>query len=78
MKTAAGAEVICVLLERLGTFEPAWTEKNAKMARMTALKDFGNDILDDLAVADEKKHDDIQRMMRVRRRLANVVQTNKQ
>jgi hypothetical protein len=64
-----GARVICTLLERLGTFEPAYSEKNAKLIYKVVLKDFGNDILDDLATASAAAHDDIQRMMRIRRKL---------
>lgn len=74
-KTAAGTRVLCRLLENLGTFEQGWHEKNAKLAKNAVLKDFGNDILDDLAVACEKVHDDIQRTMRIRRKLAIVLNT---
>lgn len=71
--TTAGAEVICHILEMLGTFEPAWSDKNAYLAKQTALKDFGNDLLDDLAVAAENVHDNIQRRMRQRRKLALII-----
>jgi hypothetical protein len=72
-KTTAGVEVICHILEMLGTFEPAWSDKNAYLAKQTVLKDFGNDLLDELAVAAEEVHDNIQRMMRQRRKLALII-----
>jgi len=69
VKTPEGARVVCYWLERLGTFDPAWSDKNARMAQQTVLKDAGNELLDDLAVAHPNTHDDIQRMMRIRRKL---------
>jgi len=68
--TQAGLSVICYWLAELGTFEPSWTEKNAKLARQSVLKDVGNDILDDLAVASSTIHDAVQREMRTRRKRA--------
>ena len=77
-KTTAGARVICRLLDELGTFEPAWTDKNARLAKQVVLKDFGGSILDDLAIADADVHDDIQRMMRIRRKLAETIRASNQ
>jgi hypothetical protein len=68
--TQAGVNIICYWLAELGTFEPSWSDKNPKLARQAVLKDLGNDILDDLAVASEKIHDAIQREMRTRRKRA--------
>ena len=78
LKTTAGTNVVCTLLEALGTFEPAWSEKNARMAQQTALKDFGNDFLDDIALAGSQVHDDIQRMMRMRRKLEDKIRVSSQ
>ena len=69
--TPAGARFICALLGKTGAFEPAWTAKNADMAKNTVLKDFGQDLLDDLSIANDKVHDQIQLMMRVRRKLTD-------
>lgn len=66
----AGSRFLCALMEKLGAFEPSWTDKNARMARQVVLRDFGQDILDDLAVASDEVHDNIQRAMRVRRKAA--------
>ena len=71
--TQAGLNVICYWLGELGTFEPSWTEKNAKLARQAVLKDVGNDILDDLSVASETVHDTVQREMRARRKRAGTL-----
>lgn len=76
LKTTAGTNVVCTLLEQLGTFEPAWSEKNARMAQQTALKDFGNEFLDAIAVAGAQVHDDIQRMMRMRRKLDDKIRVS--
>ena len=48
--------------------------QNARLARQVVLKDFGNELLDDLAVASSKTHDDIQRMMRAKRKLNLIIQ----
>ncbi|GAG40518.1 unnamed protein product, partial [marine sediment metagenome] len=47
VKTPEGSRVICRLLEDLGTFQPAWSEKNARLAKQAVLKDFGQEMLDD-------------------------------
>lgn len=75
VRTPAGARVVCGLLDALGAFEPAWTEKNAVLARRAVLRDFGQSLLDDLAVAADDVHDDIQRMMRIRRKAADQLLT---
>jgi len=71
-KSPEGARVICWYLSKLGTFDPAWSAKNPQLARAVVLKDFGQSILDDLAVAADGVHDEIQRMMRIRRKAAEV------
>jgi len=77
-KTPEGARVVCELLERAGTFDTAWHTDNAQMVMATVLRDFGQGILDDLAIVAEDVHDDIQRMMRRRRNLDTLLQTNKE
>jgi len=74
-KTPEGIRVICFWLEALGTFEPSWTEKNARLARSVVLKDFGSGMLDDVAIVSEEAHNNIQRAMRVRRKLAEELRT---
>lgn len=64
----AGQRVLIRILESLGTFEPAWHPKNAQMAKAIVLKDFGHDLLDDLAVASGEAHDAIQKSIRISRR----------
>ncbi len=66
--SAEGQRVLMHILGQLGTFEPAWHPKNAQMARAIVLKDFGQEVLDDLAVASDVAHDDIQRAMRIARK----------
>jgi hypothetical protein len=66
--TAEGQRVLIWILGALGTCEPAWHPKNANMARAIVLKDFGQDILDDLAIAAGEAHDAIQRSIRIARR----------
>ena len=65
--TPAGQRVLVWILGQLGTFDPAWHPKNAQLAKAVVLKDFGQEILDDLAVASDEAHDVIQRSMRVSR-----------
>lgn len=72
-RTPAGANVICALLQRLGVFDPTWSAKNAHLARAVVLNDFGQELLNDLAIAADDVHDDIQRMMRIRRKAADVL-----
>lgn len=72
-RTPAGARFICSLLEMLGAFDPSWSEKNARLAQKVVLRDFGQLLLDDLAVAADDVHDDIQRMMRIRRKAAETL-----
>lgn len=71
----AGQRVLMYILDKLGTFEPAWHSKNAQLAKATVLRDFGQEILDDLAVASDEAHDMIQRSMRIARKagLTNAV-----
>ncbi len=64
----AGQRVLVWILGRLGTFDPAWHAKNAHLAKATVLKDFGQEIMDDLAVASAESHDEIQRSMRISRK----------
>jgi hypothetical protein len=66
--TAEGRRALMWILSQLGTFEPAWHPKNAQLARAVVLKDFGQEILDDLAVASDSAHDEIQRAMRIARK----------
>ncbi|MCP4127765.1 MAG: hypothetical protein GY753_11960 [Gammaproteobacteria bacterium] len=66
--TAEGQRVLMHILGALGTFECAWHPKNAQMAKAVVLKDFGQEILDDLAVASDVAHDEIQRAMRIARK----------
>ncbi len=66
--TTEGQRVLMHLLNQLGAFEPAWHPKNAQMAKAIVLKDFGQEILDDLAVASDEAHDEIQRVMRISRK----------
>lgn len=66
--SGAGQRVIIHILNQLGTFEAAWHPKNAHMAKAIVLKDFGQDILDDLAVASGEAHDAIQRAIRISRK----------
>lgn len=75
VRTPAGARVFCTLLEMLGAFDPSWSEKNARLAQKVVLRDFGQLLLDDLAVAADDVHDDIQRMMRIRRKAAESLAT---
>jgi hypothetical protein len=70
-KTEEGVRVICYLLECLEVFEPTWTDKNARLARKAVLSDFGNEMLDDIAIVSEDVHNKIQRTMRVRRKLTD-------
>ncbi|MCP4454114.1 MAG: hypothetical protein GY809_21855, partial [Planctomycetes bacterium] len=63
--TPAGQRVLVWILGRLGTFDPAWNAKNAQMAKATVLKDYGQEIMDDLAVASDDVHDSLQRSMRI-------------
>ena len=74
-KTPEGIRVICYLLECLEVFEPTWTDKNARLARKAVLSDFGNDMLDDIAIVSEKVHNNIQRTMRIKRKLADELHT---
>lgn len=67
-----GREVVCNLLERLQVLGPVWDEKNAKMFKAVVLRDFGQEILVDLALADDEAHDDVQRQLRLRRKLVIV------
>ena len=67
-QTPEGSRVLCWLLEQSGAFEPVWSPKNAQLARAAVLKDFGQEILDDLAMAADGVHDSIQRTMRIRRK----------
>jgi hypothetical protein len=65
LKLPAGARVFCAILdEKLGLSRDAWSEKNARMARNTALKDVAEALMDDVAAADGDLYDDIQRMRR--------------
>jgi len=66
--TAEGQRVLMHILNQLGTFDPAWHPKNAQMAKSVVLKDYGQEILDDLAVASDEAHDEIQRAMRISRK----------
>lgn len=75
LRTPDGKLVLCHMLKQCGTFEPAWTDKTAKLARQIVLKDFGNELLDDIAVADDKEHDSIQRTMRIERKLFDALLT---
>jgi hypothetical protein len=76
-KTPEGARVVCEILERAGTFDTAWSPDNAQMVMSVVLKDFGQGLLDDLAITAGDVHDDIQRMMRRRRNMDLILQTNK-
>jgi hypothetical protein len=76
--TPAGARVICWYLAQLGAFDKAWSPKNAQLAQATILRDFGQTILDDLAMGSPEAHDAIQRMMRVRRKTHEAMRTNQQ
>lgn len=69
LKTPEGARVVCEILERAGTFDQAWHTDIAQMTMSCILRDFGQTLLDDVALAGEDIHNDIQRMMRVRRQL---------
>jgi predicted AAA+ superfamily ATPase len=64
----AGRRVLAHILGRLGTFDSAWSAKNAQMAKATVLRDFGQEVIDDLAVASAESHDEIQRSMRISRK----------
>ena len=75
VKTPAGARVICSWLETLGAVDPVWSEKNAKLIRRAILIDIANMIFDDLATASPEAHDDIQRMMRIRRKQHEALRT---
>jgi hypothetical protein len=74
-RSGSGARVLCEIFDRLGTFNPSWSDKNARLAKAAVLKDFGQDLMDDLAVADDEVHDLIQRMMRIRRKSAGSLNT---
>ena len=76
IQTPEGARVICEILERAGTFDQAWSADQAQMTMATVLRDFGQNLLDDVAVAGENVHNDIQRMMRVRRHLDIMLRIN--
>lgn len=76
-RTPEGSRVLCSLLEALGAFDPCWTDKNARLARAVVLRDFGQSLLDDLALAADDVHDDISRMMRIRRKMTELTDNHK-
>jgi len=71
----AAARVLLYLVEDMGTFDDAWSDKNAKMAKAVVLKDFGGRIMADIALAAPNAHEDIQRMERARRKRADELLT---
>ena len=62
-RTPAGKRVLVVLLDRLGAHRPAW-RGNSSIHRECALKDFADDVLNDLALADEDAFLNLSRAMR--------------
>lgn len=56
--TEEGKSLICKLLLKLGTFEPAYCG-NSNIYRATALKDFGNELLTDIATVSPTLNADI-------------------
>lgn len=74
--TPEGARFICRLSESLGVGSPAY-RKGADVYAATALKDFGDDLMADLAVASDITHGDITRMLLIRRKAAERLETNK-
>jgi hypothetical protein len=67
--TEAGREFIAVLVgDKLGAFEPCW-RGNSSIHKVAALRDAGQDLMDDIAIADGEAHDEITRKLRLRRKL---------
>jgi hypothetical protein len=62
-----GQRVFIWILDQLGTFDPSWTPKNPELAKAAVLRDFGQALLDDIAVASSEAHDAIVKSMRISR-----------
>lgn len=75
MNTRAGSNVLCAVLEKLGVTREAWNDKNSILAKQTVLKDFGDDLQDDLAMASDEGFGQLQKKMRTRRRAAGTLLT---
>lgn len=71
-KDPHGREFLCRFLADLGAFSPTWNAKNARLVHNAVRRDVGQELLDDLAIAAGEEHDEIQRIMRVRRKLTAV------
>ena len=78
MGTPEGERFICSLMEMLGAFEPSWHPKNALLAKAATLRDFGQEILDDIALASEEAHSKLQYKMRIRRKMTGTMQWNEE
>lgn len=73
-KTEPGMRFMCGLLMRLGTFDTAWCG-NSTIHKRTALKDFGGELLDDIAVCSPAVFTDLQWRMRSMRKLDERLKT---
>lgn len=72
--TEEGKSLICNLLLKLGTFEPAYCG-NSNIYRTTALKDFGNELLTDIATVSPALNADIHWRVRTKLNLDERLKT---
>lgn len=69
ISTESGMEFVAALVgDKLGAFDPCW-RGNSSIHRVAALRDAGQDLMDDIAIADGDAHDEIMRKLRLKRKL---------